>query len=69
MLVVDKIAMALSVVDYPSYLKWIDVHEYTQDPKSLNRWTECKAYKKALLACFTVDDLRQLFLLTHENDV
>lgn len=69
MLIVDKIAMALSAVDYPTYSQWIDAHEYTQDQESLNRWTECKANKKALLACFTVDELKDLFILTHEHNV
>ena len=69
MLIVNKIAQALSAIDYPTYPEWLEAHEYNKSEESLNRWTECKEYKKALLACFTVDELKDLFILTHENNV
>lgn len=69
MLIVDKIAQALSVIDYPAYAEWLAAHEYADNLESKQRWQECKAYKKAMLSCFTVTELKELFSLTHNADV
>lgn len=69
MLVVNKIAQALSAIDYPTYSEWLEAHEYNKSEESHDRWTECKEYKKALLSCFTVAELKALFVLTHENNI
>lgn len=70
MLIVDKIAMALSVAQYPTFSEWCKVHEYDEKSvNTLNRWKECKEWYKALNHCFTITELNLLFTLANKENI
>ena len=65
----DKIAWALSVIDYPKYKVWAEKHGYSLDLHSRDEFKRNKILCDRLLKLFTVDELRQLFMLAHDYDV
>jgi hypothetical protein len=69
MLIVDKISYALAAIQYPTYNEYCTAHEYEKGLESAKAWSECKAYKKALLAVFTVQELQDLFTLTNGENI
>jgi hypothetical protein len=69
MLIVDKVSMALSVIDYHKYDVWLVAHEYEKSEETAEHFRACKLMKNRMLKVFTENELRDLFTLTHDNDI
>jgi hypothetical protein len=69
LLIVDKLAAALCVMDYPTYNTWCKELEYQPCAESFDLYSQHSEIAKHLTVVFTQQELKDLFNLAHSENI
>ena len=69
LLIVDKLAAALCVMDYPTYDLWCEELEYKTSAESFALYSQHSEIAKQLAVVFTKQELKDLFNLAHSENI